>query len=214
YVPCVEHAEVIYRYVANLFHRSHQRRKASQIIREETDQAAKQLVSDPKLLRQLAAAFSFKLGAPVSLDSLAESTLGAAESDLEKDKSGFLEGMAEHEETLVSMLRGRPYGFLIAPEGSQFVLSDTCVLTRQILGNQVILGAGFDKPETHVLLPISPKTCLQIGLAHVQRHTLRPDEVHSINADSIRLMHRWVYLSTEASTTENMVNGFGASYQY
>lgn len=75
YVQSHKHANVIGRYVANMFCRSHQRRLASHRQQERVVAVATEIVDDPKQLRQLAAAFSFRLRSPFPIDCVREPSL-------------------------------------------------------------------------------------------------------------------------------------------
>jgi hypothetical protein len=204
YVVCSSHSAIICRYVSNLFHRTHQRRLASLVMQKETMQAAKEMVSDPLMLRQLAAVYSFAEQKPASLISIRDSIIRLYEGNSEDaNQTQFLENLVRYEDDLAEMLRGRPYGLLRAPTGSEFVISDTGVITRQVIGEHVIaVGVGFTRDRTHALLPISPRVCL------------RRDEVDSINRDSIRLMHRYVYSREYSQQIEGAVKQYGGELRY
>jgi hypothetical protein len=216
YVVCNSHSRIIAKYFANLFNRSHQRRSASFSLQRNSLEALKQMVSDQKLLRQLAVAYSLVLGKPVSLSSIRESMLNIYndQSD-EKNQTQFMRNLVRYEDDLADILTGKPYGLLQAPEGIEFVLADTGVITRQVLPNGlVVTGVGFAKSDVHALLPITPQLCIQIGLGNRERYQLRADEVEAINIDSLKLMHRFAYSKTKNVRTEESVKALGGSLRY
>lgn len=76
------------------------------------------------------------------------------------------------------------------------------------------VGVGFNKEGMHVLLPVSPKTCIQIGIPSLADQRLQADEVDSINADQIKLMHRFVYGRSKDTRIQMSVDSIGGSLNY
>jgi hypothetical protein len=205
---------VIAKYVANLFHRTHQRRTASLMQQTETAACAEEFIKDDRRVKQLAAAYSMTIGCAVSLKMTRDGLASLAQRDSAARNRFFLENLERHENDLFRMLQDKPYGVLRAPRGAAFLLTDTAVLTRLPIGTFVSIGEGFSKPGVHTLLPISPRTCLQIGIPNLQSHNLRGDEVQSINQDQIKLMHRWAYSGGFNREVEANVNSFGGTVRY
>ena len=215
YVQSHKHANVIGRYVANMFCRSHQRRLASHRQQERVVAVATEIVDDPKQLRQLAAAFSFRLRSPFPIDCVREAVLGIAASDSAESRNAqYLDNFQAYEDDISGMLSGRAYGLLRAPEGKEFILGDTAVITRRPIGPVMEVGVGFNKEGMHVLLPVSPKTCIQIGIPSLADQRLQADEVDSINADQIKLMHRFVYGRSKDTRIQMSVDSIGGSLNY
>jgi hypothetical protein len=214
YVADRSHMAVISKYVANLFHRTHQRRTASLMQQTETAACAAELLNDDRKIKQLAAVYSVTIGCPISLKTTRDSLASLAERDHRDQDRFFLQNLERHEDGLFIMLHDKPYGILRSPREAAFLLTDTAVLTRLPIGDFVSIGEGFSKPGMHVLLPISPRTCLQIGIPNRQFHNIRRDEVESINQDQIKLMHRWAYSAEYSQHVEKSVNNLGGTAKY
>ena len=215
YVPNRNDGVIISRYIANLFNRTHQRRRASLLQQAETATVSRLLVEDRSKLLQLVAAYSLLIERPMNVDDVARGTSTLYRDDENARNSFFLSNLARHEATLFNLLQGRPYGLLRAPKGSEFVLSDTAVITRVPIGNGAYsIGEGFDKRHVYTLLPISPFTCLQVGIDRLTDTTLSAHDVNLINIDSIKLMHRWVYGRSYNPQIAEAIQSCGSTVKY
>lgn len=185
-------------------------------MQKQTLEAARGIVEDPRLLRQLVAAYSVILRQPVRVQAIALCIYQMYQQENEEtNNSQFLSNLSIYENDSAEMLRVRPFGLLRAPRENEFLLSDSAIITREVTESGILkVGAGFAKPNVHVLLPISPRTCLQIGLHNRTSHTLESREVQHINIDSIQLMHRYVYSREDDPRISELVNRFGGSLRY
>jgi hypothetical protein len=209
------HFRVIARYVANIFSRSNQRRIASHRQQQKVAEIAMHVVNNPKMLRQLTAAFSFVSQCQVSSTTVRQALINLNWGDSHEARTAhYLRNVRMYEEDIVRMLAGKPYGLLRAPDTDSFILGDTVVLTRQPIGNALSVGVGFAKPNMHVLLPISPRTCIQIGIPGREEHVLMPEEVRSINTDQIKMMHRYAYSRVESDEIQEQVSNMGGTLNY
>jgi hypothetical protein len=211
------HARTINRYVANIFNRSKQRREASKINAQEIQSASERIANDRDKVRLLAAAYSLRLGQRMFIASIAESlrrggdSIGLEERERDND---FVRRLDTLDDQLVEMLTGRPYGILVAPFGKFFVLGDNPVVTRTPYRSGFLVGDGFSKPNVHVLMPISSRSCLQIGLQGSFSRTLLPDEVDMINRDVMSLAHRRIYAHQCCAPVEREMNQNGSTRKY
>jgi hypothetical protein len=217
YAPSLADALIVYRYVANMFTRSKQRRAASRANRSEINALYAKISNDQTRLRLLAAALSLKFRRGVFFAEV-EEVLKDVDTRLSVDErqhsSDFVESIDAFDEDIVRMLQGRPYGLLIAPAGKHFVIGDNPVLTRTPHGRHLLVGDGFNKPNVHVLMPISSNFCLQIGLDGDFSRTVQPEEVDGINFDIITLCHRAVYASDNFEHIRQAMDQSAGSRKY
>ena len=212
YVPSREHSNLIIDYVANLFTRTNKRRVASKDIHAEVGQARRDLLADDRAVQQYAAALSLKFGRRVYLDQVRQGWRRAAD-DPTDHQDYFLQQSKYFEQSIKTALSDRPYSLLKAPKGFDFLLSDNPLITRRVVGNQTFVGFGFHGADVHVLMPVSPDHCLQIGLP-MDSKTVSPLELEQINDDFIRVMDKEVYSSSAVPTLQDRVNSFGNSLVY
>ena len=164
---------------------------------------------------QLAAAYSVLVGGPIEVEKVIVGISALHNGGEASRDPFFLSNLEHHEDSFYALLREQPFGLLRAPQGSEFILSDSAVITRVALSDGTFsIGEGFSKRLVHTLLPVSQRTCLQMGIPNLTLHTLTKENVDLINFDSLRLMHRWAYGLSKSLQIESLAKRFGGSVVY
>jgi hypothetical protein len=116
-------------------------------------------------------------------------------------------GLQRHTEILADALMGKKWYTVGAPAGKHFLISDCPVVTAELQGSQGLPGAGFGKPNTAVLLPITSR---KLFVASPQnwnwRAVAEPPAVDMANRLIVKFGHRNVYAGLNSREIQSLVD--------
>jgi len=223
FIPCLESKLcyippgkklVLARYIAVLFSRSMARKHAIAFFSKQIKSEFIAAISNPakvvKFAKEIRRHFGGWIGMPEIMSAL-EKHADQFDSP-HRDQELFVNNLFGLLPTTEQQLLNRHWRILEAPPDEEFVLSDTPVLTRfRFPDRHYGYGWGLAHNNTEVLLSVSPRTCLCIGMPGSERETIKQEELRQINEYAVRFSVKKVFSSKYMEDVDHSVQRFSNS---
>ncbi len=200
-------------YMGLLFARSTSRRKFSAGNWAKLKGSFSQLQFNVDYVQDTAAHFSESTGEVVTPDQIRLMIRKQAQqcSDKELIGNAFIQDLLFHAEVMKAELIPRAWQVWHAPTGTEFVTSDTPVVTFvKLKEDSWHPGHGFRKPGVVVAFPLAHSACLTVGFAdHPEFQEVDAPTVTRLNDIVVRCSDRFVYSKTLSEEIKGMVNEVG-----
>jgi hypothetical protein len=106
-----------------------------------------------------------------------------------------------------SLMKNKTWHVIQAPTDHAFLIGDHPVTTFEFVGAQILHGAGFNRENSVILLPLTPQRVFVASPRHVQwSQIIPPQAVASVNLLSIRFAQDVVLSNVNAPATQALVN--------
>lgn len=189
-------------FLASLFWRT--RKVRSQISSLMVSKLRAETKTD-KFLREVQYA-AFKKGELIFKDELRE-RINSFQKKFEETPYYHVSGLPQHTHVLPETIARKNWHTISAPSGKYFATSDCPVVTVERKERSWELGAGFDKDNVIVFLPLTERKLFVAASASFGFKSTVPDvAADSFNLSTVRFAHRNVYAHQNSDDLKTLVN--------
>jgi hypothetical protein len=173
--------------------------------------------SDGALLEKLVQRYSFLCGRFVSdreiLDVYSR-VIPNLRSEAEM-RSHYVQQLQRRTELFSELLVKKPWQVWIATEGSEFVTSDSPIMTLRLdEWGRYYVGDGFGKEGVVALLPLCPEACLFAGIQGYPSKSVTSHDVWEIDKVVISSSYRFTYSRNRDDRIDALMQERGGSIRY
>jgi hypothetical protein len=179
---------------------------------------AKEKIETDKSVRQdLARRYSFLIGRNITEQEVLQMFQRVIPNLMDESemRHGFVSQLERRVELFSKILLAKPWQVWMAPAGSEFITSDTPVVTMQIDEfGQYRVGWGFNRENVIALMPMSRRACLAAGTAQTHYRVVDASYVEASNKSVITCSHRFAYSRTLDPSIDALVQSSLGSIRY
>jgi hypothetical protein len=201
-------------YVVLLFQRSTSRKNFSANNWRKIKEPYLKLAESEEYVHDLAEHFCERGQGPITPAQVQEMIRSQAEKMSQQDsiRNAFVMDLLSNVEVFRDEFVSRPWQVWEAPEGVEFVTSDTPMVSFVRLTDEMWHpGHGFREPNVIIAFPLAPKACLTIGIVGQEFVRVGEEQVLRMNEIVIRCSDRFVYAKTPSDRIANMIEEFGTT---
>jgi hypothetical protein len=207
------HRERMARYCALLHSRARAGQYSFGFTSKRSLDALKDLAEDMGFIEEITEHYETLGGIPLQRSAIKAAVLEAARSlsAPEETKRGFLDQILFNTHVISSALLKKRWQLWTAPDETEFIASDSPLVTVMPINGLFAPGYGFDKPGVLVFFPLRPSDCLVMG-EHpgYPRRGISPELVDKVNRSLAWSATRYIYARSHSAELETMIreNGF------
>jgi len=202
-------------YVGLMFARSRGRLDASGWVHGKVSELLRHL-QEEGFYREIASEYSSKHSQNVGAEELRRIWETLAESNTSKDavKRGFIEHLLLNAELVTNQVLRKSWQVWCARDSTDFVTSDTPVVTALPSRGGLTPGFGFDVPGVMAFFPLNPRACLVIGSRGPEHQHVVAEKVNKVIDLVIKFMRKHVYSQVESPRIEEGMKQYGGQVQF
>jgi hypothetical protein len=166
--------------------------------------------------REIASEYSSKHAQKVSAEELRQKWERLAESNTSRDavKRGFIERLLLQAQLVSNEILGKPWQVWCARGSTQFVTSDTPVVTAKALDGELTPGFGFRVPGVVTFFPLNPCACLVIGGRGPEHRHVVAEKVDKVNDLVIKFARKHIYSQVWFPRIDQGMKQYGGQVQF
>jgi Protein of unknown function (DUF4238) len=147
-----------------------------------------------------------KRGERVPFEDLKKETESMRDCVCGSDSFYHLSGIRRQTPLLAGALMTKSWRVFESPSGQSFVMSDSPVSTFEFIDGRMQAGAGFGKPWTTVILPLTQDRLFVASSPFPWISVDRPGSVDFINVLTVRFAYKNVYAHVNSPEIQSLVD--------
>lgn len=179
--------------------------------------SSERVISDLEYRQNLARRYSFIAGRQITEEEVLK-VAGGLLPKLSKEtemRDHYVQNLQRRVELFSEVISAKRWVIWTAPEGAEFVTSDSPVVTMKLDNwGRYSVGYGLGREDVLVLLPVSAAACLVAGQAGHRARTATASDIYEINKTVTSSSKRFTYARSHSDAINQVVQTFAGTTRY